>query len=141
MKLAEHYAALLGRPTVVVRKRRLSGSTVRVDEVIGDVRGRTPVLVDDMITTGGTICAAAEALREQGARPTLWVSATHGVLVESADQRLRALPIERLLVTDSLPSVTELAIPIDVVSIARLLADAITRLHGDQPLDDLVHYV
>ena len=80
--------------------------------------------------------------REQGARPTLWISATHGVLVESADQRLRALQAERLLVTDTLPSVvTDIAIPIEVVSIADLLAEAITRLHGDQPLDDLVHYV
>ena len=52
VKLAERYAALLRRPTVIVRKRRLSGSTVRVEEVVGDVAGRTPVVVDDMITTG-----------------------------------------------------------------------------------------
>ncbi|MEX1009295.1 MAG: ribose-phosphate pyrophosphokinase [Acidimicrobiia bacterium] len=140
VKLAERYAALLGRPTVIVRKRRLSGSTVRVEEVVGDVAGRTPVIVDDMITTGATICAAAQAVRDQGAHPSLLVAATHGVLVGPAVQRLRDLPVEHLVVTDSLPLAADLPLPIDIVSIDRLLADAITRLHNDKPLDDLVPY-
>jgi ribose-phosphate pyrophosphokinase len=140
VKLAERYAALLGRPTVIVRKRRLSGSRVRVEELIGDVAGRSAVIVDDMITTGATICAAAQAVRAQGARPSLLVAATHGVLVGPAIQRLRELPVEHLVVTDSLPSAPDLPLPIDVVSIDRLLADAITRLHDDKPLDDLCEY-
>lgn len=140
VKLAERYAALLSRPTVIVRKRRLSGSTVRVEEVVGDVAGRTPVIVDDMITTGATICAAAQAVRDQGAHPSLLVAATHGVLVGPAVQRLRDLPVEHLVVTDSLPLAADFPLPIDIVSIDRLLADAITRLHDDKPLDDLVPY-
>jgi ribose-phosphate pyrophosphokinase len=140
VKLAERYAALLGRPTVIVRKRRLSGSTVRVEEVVGDVAGRTPVIVDDMITTGATICAAVQAVRDQGAHPSLLVAATHGVFVGPAAQRLRELPVEHLVVTDSLPTAADFPLPIDVVSIDRLLADAIKRLHDDKPLDDLVQY-
>jgi ribose-phosphate pyrophosphokinase len=137
VRLAERYAALLERPTVVVRKHRLSGSSVRVEEVVGEVAGRTPVIVDDMITTGATICAAAEAARSHGALPSVFVVATHAVLVGPAVQRLRELPVEHLLVTDSLPPHTDVALPIDVVSIDRLLADSIARLHDDEPLDDL----
>jgi ribose-phosphate pyrophosphokinase len=137
VRLAERYAALLERPTAVVRKHRLSGSSVRVEEVVGEVAGRTPVIVDDMITTGATICAAAQEVRNHGALPSLLVAATHAVLVGPAVQRLGELAVERLLVTDSLPPHADIALPIDVVSIDRLLADSIARLHDDEPLDDL----
>ena len=90
-----------------------------------------------MITTGATICAAAEAVRSLGALPSLLVVATHGVFVGPAVQRLRDLPVEHLLVTDSLSVDANVALPIDVVSVDRLLADSIARLHDDQPLADL----
>ena len=137
VKLAERYAAVLDCSTAVVRKHRLSGTSVRVEEVVGEVGDRTPVVVDDMITTGATICAAAEAVRSLGALPSLLVVATHGVFVGPAVQRLRDLPVEHLLVTDSLSVDANVALPIDVVSVDRLLADSIARLHDDQPLADL----
>ena len=69
VKLAERYASLLRREVVVIRKTRVSGQTVRAHELVGDVRGRPAVIVDDMISTGATIEAAAEVLEAQGARP------------------------------------------------------------------------
>lgn len=138
VKRAEIYAALLGLPMVVVRKRRLSGTSVRVEEVVGTIDGCLPVIVDDMISTGATICAAMQALLEQGARASLLVAATHGLFVGPAAQRLRGLPLEHLVVTDSLSSAAGFAHAAEVVSIDRLLADAIRRLHENEPLDDLV---
>jgi ribose-phosphate pyrophosphokinase len=84
--------------------------------------------------------ARARAVRAQGARPSLLEAATYGVLVGPAIQRLRELPVEHLVVTDSVPSAPDLPLSIDVVSIDRLLADAISRLHDDKPLDDLGEY-
>lgn len=138
VKLAERYAALLNLPMVIIHKRRLSGTAVRVEEVVGNVGGRAPVVVDDMISTGSTICAAMQALVDQGARPSLLVAATHGLFVGPAAQRLRELPLEHLVVTDSLSLDAGLPVPLAVASIDRLLADAIRRLHDDEPLDDLM---
>ena len=137
VKLAERYAELLGVPTAIIHKRRLSGTEVRAEEVVGDVEGRAPVIVDDMISTGGTICAAMQALLEQGARRSLLVAATHGLFVGPAAQRLGELPLEHLVVTDSVPLVAGFPLPVQVASIAELLADAIGRLHDNEPLDEL----
>ena len=137
VKLAERYAELLGVPTAIIHKRRLSGTEVRAEEVVGDVEGRAPVIVDDMISTGGTIRAATQALLEHGARPSVLVAATHGLFVGPAALRLRELPLEHLLVTDSVPLVAGFPLPVQVASIAGLLADAIGRLHDNEPLDEL----
>lgn len=79
VKLAEKYASILRRPVAIVRKVRVSGDTVRAGESIGEVRDRTPVIIDDMITTGGTIEAAVRTLLRSGCRREIYVSATHGV--------------------------------------------------------------
>jgi ribose-phosphate pyrophosphokinase len=129
VKLAERYAAALDLPVVVVRKTRLSATSVRADELVGAVEGRVPIVVDDMISTGGTLCAAIDSLLRQGCQPSLLVAATHGLLVEPAVERLRDLPIERLIVTDTLPPHTEPAFSCEIASVAGLLADAIGRLH------------
>jgi ribose-phosphate pyrophosphokinase len=137
VKLAERYAALLGLPMVIIRKRRLSGTVVRAQEVVGDVGGRVPVVIDDMISTGATISVATQALLEQGAHPSVLVGATHGLFVGLAAQHLRELPLRRLIVTDSLSLPSGFPVPVQVASIDRLLAEAIRRLHDDEPLDDL----
>jgi ribose-phosphate pyrophosphokinase len=129
VKLAERYAAALDLPVVVIRKTRLSATSVRADEVVGTVEGRVPIVVDDMISTGGTLCAAMDSLLQQGCQPSLLVAATHALLVEPAIERLRDLPIERLIVTDTLPPHTDLPFSCEVASVAGLLADAIARLH------------
>jgi ribose-phosphate pyrophosphokinase len=136
VKLAERYAAVLDLPVVIVRKTRVSGTSVRAEEVVGDVDGRVPLIVDDMISTGGTISAAVRALLDHGCEPSVHVAATHGVLVERAVERLRELPLQRLLVTDSLPVPVDLAVPYQVASIVDPVADAIRRLH-DAALEHL----
>ena len=136
-KLAEGYGRALDLPVAIVHKTRLSGEEVRVTRIVGDVRGRAPLIVDDMISTGGTIEAAISALLAAGCRPPVVVVATHALLVGSAIERLRALPLRRLVVTDSLPlPATDL--PLRVVGLAPLLAQAIERLHAERSLADLL---
>lgn len=138
VKLAEHYAGLLGRAVAVVRKTRVSGARVRAEELVGDVAGRPAVIVDDMISTGGTVEAAVRVLLAHGAAADIAVAATHGLLVADAQQRLGRLPIRRLLVTDTVAGDPGRALPATTPSVAPLLADAIGRMHRDEPLDDLL---
>jgi ribose-phosphate pyrophosphokinase len=138
VKLAEHYGSLLGKTVVIVRKTRHSGSEVSVKEVIGDVMGRPVVIVDDMISTGATIRAAAGAVLERGALPDPIVAATHGLLVGTNKQGPVFPKVRRLLITDSLATKPPSDLPLEVVSIAPLLADGIERLHSRRPLDDLL---
>jgi ribose-phosphate pyrophosphokinase len=138
VKLAERYAALLARPVAVVRKTRVSGTTVSADELIGDVENRPVVIVDDMISTGGTIEAAGRVVRERGAVRGLSVAASHGLLVAGAADRLVACGVERLVVTDTVPVDDALGRSVDVQSVAVLLADAIGRIHGHGDLTGLL---
>lgn len=140
VKLAEGYAALLGLPVAVVRKTRLSGESVRADQVVGTVRDRVPVVVDDMITTGGTVAAAARALTGVGSTAGLVVAATHGLLVGRAPEVLGTLGPEVVLVTDTVAVPGTAALPVEVVSVAGLLASAIDHLHRACSLRDLVEY-
>jgi ribose-phosphate pyrophosphokinase len=131
VRLATDYGARLGRPVAVCHKRRLDGETVEVSQVIGDVRGRPCLVVDDMITTGGTVAGAVRALREAGAEGAVWVVATHGVLTEGAAERLFAAGVTDVVVTDSVPVAPEAArLGVRVASVAGLLAAAIGRVRG-----------
>jgi len=128
--LAERYADELGVPeTGVVRKTRLSGREVRVTDVVGDGREQQTVVVDDMISTAGTIVAAVEAVREAWSTEKIMAAATHGLLVDGAVDRLEELRLQKLVVSDSLP-ITHLPEAGVVVGLAGLLADAVRRLHG-----------
>jgi ribose-phosphate pyrophosphokinase len=138
VKLAERYASLLALSVVIVRKTRVSGTTVRAEELVGQVDGRPAIVVDDMISTGATIEAAVRLLLDNGARPDVVVAATHGLFVGDAVERLAKLPLRRLVVTDSLGGTESLGALIEVTSIAPLLATAIGRLHGDDPVDELL---
>lgn len=158
-KLAERYAAMSGRDVTVVRKTRLSGAVVHASELIGDVAGRPAVVVDDMITTGATVEAAVRVLRDHGATDVT-VAATHGVLSAGAAERISAPGVGRLILTDTLalagtlaldgtsplagasplasrPGPKAPAIGFEVCSIAPLIAEALRRLHEDEPLGDL----
>jgi len=138
VKLAERYASLLGLSVVIVRKTRMSGTTVRAEELVGQVDGRPAIVVDDMISSGATIEAAVRLLLDNGARPDVVVAATHGLFVGEAVERLAKLPLRRLVVTDSLSGVESHALPVEETSIAPLLATAIGRLHGDEPVGELL---
>lgn len=136
VKLAERYSARLGLPVAVVRKTRLSATAVEAEELVGDVTGRSAVIVDDMISTGATIEAAMRVLLTYEADPGFIVAVTHGVLVAGCLDRLAGYPLAHLVLTDSLESATEPRQGLEVASIAPVLADAIGRMHRDEALDD-----
>jgi ribose-phosphate pyrophosphokinase len=142
VKLAERFAKLLDLPVAVVPKVRLSGSEVRAQGVLGDVRDLAPMIVDDMISTGGTIEAAIRALAAAGAcAAEVTVVATHALLVGPAAERLEAAGVRRLIATNSVAAPSKLRLTVETVDLAPLLAEAIRRLHGDESLSDLIRTV
>jgi ribose-phosphate pyrophosphokinase len=138
VKLAERYARDLHLPMAIVDKERLTGEEVRVRRVVGRVEGCPVVVVDDMISTGGTVQAAIQALVAAGGAPEVTVVASHALFVGPAVERFRTLPIRRLLATDSVAAPAQLPFPVHGVSLAPLLAEAIRRLHHQQSLSDLI---
>jgi ribose-phosphate pyrophosphokinase len=133
-KLADRYARILKLPVAVVHKTRVSGSEVHVTGVAGDVRGRPPIIVDDMLSTGGTIEAAVHALVQAGSLADMTVAITHGLFVGPARERLRALPVGRIIATDSVRRGPDVGLPVETVGIGPLLGEAIRRLHDDESL-------
>jgi ribose-phosphate pyrophosphokinase len=136
-KRAEALGGLLGAPTAFVHKVRLSSREVRARVVSGDVAGRAPVVIDDMISTGATIEAAVQALRGAGCRPEVTVAATHGLFVGDALPRLGRLGLARVLVTDSVPPPSAAPLALEVVPLAPVLAEAIRRLRDGRPMAEL----
>ncbi len=138
VKLAERYARILSLPVAIAHKTRVSGSEVSVRSIVGDVGGRAPIVVDDMISTGGTVEAAVKALLDAGCLPDVAVVATHALLVGQAADRLADLPIRRFVSTDSVQAATSAPLHRETVSLVPLLADAIRRLHVNESLADLL---
>lgn len=128
VKRAEAFANLLGLHVAVVHKQRQSGSDVKAVGVVGDVKGLHALVVDDMISTAGTVCAAINAVVAAGAHPDVTVAATHGLFVGPALERLAACRPRRVVVTDSVPQPAQTPFPLDVVSVAPVLADVMRRL-------------
>ncbi|MBE0535153.1 MAG: ribose-phosphate pyrophosphokinase [Phycisphaerae bacterium] len=138
MKTASRYATALGGELVVIHKRRVSGSEVECEEIIGRVEGRNVLMVDDMISTAGTVCSATKLVKSRGAR-SVTVGATHGVFSGSAVARLQASEIDEVLVTDTIPlngKVKELK-NIKVLSVAPLLGEAIRRIHMNESVSGM----
>jgi ribose-phosphate pyrophosphokinase len=131
VKLAERYTVRLGLPVAIVHKTRTSGTEVSVRRLVGEVRGRTPIVIDDMLSTGGTVAAAIDAVLDAGALPNATVVVSHALLVGPAAERLARLPVRRLVATDSVRLGEPAGVPLERVSLAPLLADAVGRLHGD----------
>jgi ribose-phosphate pyrophosphokinase len=135
-KLARAYARLLNAPIAVVHKTRLDGEAVEAHAVMGDVQGRTPLIVDDMLSTGGTVEAAIRALGAAGAIEPITVAVTHALVVGRARELLRALPIARLIAGDTVA--IEAPVPhLELTSVAPLIATAIRRDHRGESLADL----
>ena len=134
VKMARSYATALGAELAIVAKHRVSATKVEAMNVIGTVEGQDVLLVDDMTETAGTLCAAAEILKSNGAK-RIFAGVTHGVLGDLGCERIRKSEIDELITTDSTPGgcdekVTE-------VSVAGLLGEAIRRIHDGKSVSSL----
>jgi ribose-phosphate pyrophosphokinase len=139
VRVCERWTDRLGTPLAIIHKRRdpLVANQVKVYEVVGQVRGRTCILVDDMVDTGATIVNAAEALFDQGAGQVI-VAATHGVLSGQAVDNLKNSQISEVVVTNTLPIPQEKRIDkLTVLSIAPLLARAINEVFSEGSVTSL----
>ncbi|MEX1210215.1 MAG: ribose-phosphate diphosphokinase [Candidatus Nanopelagicales bacterium] len=133
VRVAEKWTDILGAPLAIIHKRRDpdTPNEVRVLEVVGDVRDRVCVVVDDMIDTGGTIVKAADVLFDNGAAEVI-VAATHGILSEPAAQRLQESRISEVIVTNTLPIPSDRQFDkLTILSIAPLLAQAVYEVFTD----------
>ncbi|MFL6026589.1 MAG: ribose-phosphate diphosphokinase [Friedmanniella sp.] len=139
VRLADMWTDQLGSSLAIIHKRRDPNvaNTVAVHEVVGDVRGKVCLLVDDMIDTAGTMCQAAEALRARGARAVI-AAATHAVLSGPAIERLTTTAFEEVVVTNTLPIPPERRFPgLTVLSIAPLIGRAIREVFEDGSVTSL----
>lgn len=135
MKMAAAYADVLGAALGLVAKKRKSATTVEAMSVVGDVAGCDVLLVDDITETAGTLTAAAKLLREHGAM-SITAAVSHCILNEVAIERLRSGLIDELITTNSTPIDTR-GLPITVLSIAKLLGQAIIRINSNESVTGL----
>ncbi|MHC4426632.1 MAG: ribose-phosphate diphosphokinase [Planctomycetota bacterium] len=138
MKTASRYASHLGGELAIVHKRRVSGSEVEAQEIIGDVRGRNVLMCDDIIATAGTICGAAALVKERGAEK-VYIGATHGIFALQALERLAHAPIDQVVVTDTIPwnKGSKKIGSIKILSVAGMLGEAIKRIHRNESVSNL----
>lgn len=137
IRLARGFAKVLGARLAVVDKRRTGPGETEIGFVIGDVEGRTAILADDMISTGGTIADAVRIVREKGARE-VYVSSTHPVFCGNAAEKIAKAEAKGVVVTNTIPLPTAGEIPgLKQLSVAPLLGEAIRRIHQSKSVSSL----
>jgi ribose-phosphate pyrophosphokinase len=138
IKIAAKYASRLGAELAIIFKRRLSGSEVRAQEIIGEVKNKNILMCDDIIATGGTICSATNLVKQRGALD-VYVGATHGVFAGDALEKLSEAPIKEIVVTDTIPlnSENKKISKLKVLSVSAMLGEAIKRIHEDRSVSSL----
>jgi ribose-phosphate pyrophosphokinase len=136
-KLAEHFADKMGASVAVLTKRRPGHNQAEITMLIGEVRGKAAILIDDMIDTAGTLVAGARVVREAGASRVM-AAATHGIFSGKAYERLRASELEEIVVTDTIPLPEENRPGImRVLSVDRMLADTIRNVFFDESVSEI----
>jgi len=137
VKMANKYTDHLGVPMAILHKRRPGHNRAEVLHVIGEVEGKTAVLVDDMIDTAGTMAASAQALIDAGAAE-VYACATHGIFSGPARERLDASPLKKVVVTNTLPIPEErLSEKVEILSIASIFANTIASVFKDESVSEL----
>jgi len=137
LKMARAYAKRLGAPLAIVDKRRVSPEAAEVMNILGEAKGKTALIVDDLIATGSSVVEAAHALRKAGAT-TVMAAITHAVLSGPAIRNVDRSPLKQLIVTDTIPLRNHQRHPkIKVLSVAPVLAEAIRRIHHEESVSSL----
>ena len=138
IKRALAHMARLGGHLAIIDKRRCAAEQTEQAHVIGgQVEGSVALIFDDMISTAGSICGAAEVMHRHGARQ-VYLAATHGLLVGGAIERLQKAPIDGLILTDTIPLTAEKQPPkLTVLSVAPLLGEAVKRIHRNESVSRL----
>jgi ribose-phosphate pyrophosphokinase len=136
LKMAYGYSNTLGSGLAIVAKQRKSATEVEVTNLVGDVEGCDTVLTDDLTTTAGTLTAAANLLKEHGAR-NIYAAVSHAMLTDQGMDRLKQSPIKELVTTDSVPAIDWQGFPVTVLSVAELLGEALLRIHNNQSVTSL----
>ena len=135
---ARNFAAKINAPLAIVDKRRQVANQCEVMNIIGDVKGKKLIIVDDMVDTGGSLCNAAKALIDIGGAAEVYACATHGVLSGPAIQRIMDSPIKEIVFLDTIELPEEKKCEkIKVISTARVFAEAIERIYDDRPISPL----
>ena len=135
---ARAYAKRLGAELAIIDKRRQKANVSEVMHIIGDIKDRECIILDDMIDTAGTLCNAAKALKDQGAK-AVYGAATHAVLSGAAVERIVASPMEQVVVTDTIPlsKAAQDSKRFKVLTVAPLLAETIKRIHHSDSVSSL----
>lgn len=135
---ARNFAARIGCPLAIVDKRRQKANVCEVMNIIGDVKGKKVILVDDMIDTAGTLCNAASAIVEKGGAKEVTACATHAVLSGPAIDRIKNSVIKELILLDTIPLTPEKLLPnFTILPVAPLFAEAIERIYEDKPVSPM----
>ena len=136
LKTADMYANMLGAGIALVGKQRKSSEDVEANHLVGDVQDRNTIIVDDMTSTAGTLTEASKLLQKAGAK-SIRAAVSHSLLLEKGVSRLKNSPIIELITTNTIPQKKFDDINVTVLSVADLLAEAITRIHGNQSVSSL----
>ena len=136
IKMARAYAKRLKAGLAIVDKRRNTPDSVEVMHILGEVKDKNVILVDDIIATGSSLVEAASALKKAGAN-RIYACVTHGVLSKNAVEKLEKSEIDFLVITDSIPLGEKKSLKIKVVSVSRLFAEAIRRIHQEESISIL----
>ncbi|MBC7784736.1 MAG: ribose-phosphate pyrophosphokinase [Burkholderiales bacterium] len=139
VKRAQAYANTMGGEICIIDKRRKSGSQTEARHIIGDVEGKNVLIVDDMITTAGTVTEACKILKDNGVKD-IYIAATHAVFAPPAMERLSEAPFSKIAVTDTIPignRADAIKDRLVVLSVAELLGEAIARIHRDESVSAL----
>ena len=136
VKAAYAYSQMLACGLAVVAKRRVGPQDVEAYTLVGDVDGCEAIMVDDMITTAGTLCSAAALLTQSGVRE-VYAAVSHAALTPLGFERLKSSTIKELIATDTVPLESANGFPITVLSVSDLLGEAILRIHNNQSVTSL----
>ena len=136
VKMASAYAQALNAGLAIVVKKRKTATEIEPVAVIGDVKNRNVIIVDDLTETAGTLVGAAAILRDQGAK-NIYAGVSHAVLTDLAVERLRNSEIKELITTDSVPVRSSGESRVKVLSVAQLMGEGIRRIHDDESVSSL----